>query len=229
MARAERLLELIEVLRRHRRPVTGQMLAAELDVSIRTLYRDIAALQAQGAVIEGAPGLGYILRPGFVLPPLMFSADEIEALVLGSRWVYDRGDAWLATAARNAIAKITAVLPVGRQDDADDTALLVGPGAAAVSIGIDMAVIREAIRAEHKLAIVYRDGDAAETRRTIWPFALGFFERAEIVAVWCELRANFRHFRTDRIVALAPTDIRYPRRRQVLLKEWQAIQGITLQ
>ena len=91
MSRAERLPELIEVLRSHRQPVTGQTLA-QLDISLRTLYRDIAALQGQGAVIKGEPGLGYVLRPGFVLPPLMFSADEIEALVLGSRWVSERGN-----------------------------------------------------------------------------------------------------------------------------------------
>jgi predicted DNA-binding transcriptional regulator YafY len=229
MSRAERLLELIEALRRHRRPVSGRALAAELDISIRTLYRDIATLQAQGAVIEGEPGLGYVLRPGFVLPPLMFSHDEIEALVLGSRWVSDRGDARLAAAARNALAKITAVLPAERRDDVDDATLLVGPGEAVAAVDIDVAAIRQAIRAERKLAIVYRGGDAGETRRTIWPFALGFFDRAEVVVAWCELRMGFRHFRTDRIVMLTPTDIRYPRRRQVLLKEWKAIEGIALQ
>ena len=227
MSRAERLLELIEVLRRHRRPVSGRTLAAELDISIRTLYRDIAALQAQGAVIEGEPGVGYILRPGFVLPPLMFSADEIEALVLGSRWVSDRGDVRLAAAARNALAKITAVLPGDLRNDADDTALLVGPGEAVAASDVDVAAIREAIRSERKLTIVYCDGDATQTQRTIWPFALGFFDHSEIVAAWCELRVGFRHFRTDRIVMLTPTEVRYPRRRQALLNEWKAAAGIS--
>ena len=87
MSRSQRLLDLIQVLRRHRRPVSGHALADELGISIRTLYRDIATLQAQGADIEGEPGLGYILKPGFMLPPLMFSEDEIEAMVLGSRLV----------------------------------------------------------------------------------------------------------------------------------------------
>jgi predicted DNA-binding transcriptional regulator YafY len=229
MSRAERLLELIEVLRRHRRPVSGRTLAAELDISLRTLYRDIAALQSQGAVIEGEPGIGYVLRPGFVLPPLMFSADEIEALVLGSRWVSDRGDTHLAAAARNALAKIAAVLPADLRDDADDTALLVGPGMPVASGAVNVATIRQAIRLERKIAIAYRDGDEAETQRTIWPFALGFFDRAEVVSAWCELRVGFRHFRTDRIVTLTPTDVRYPRRRQALLREWRAAEGITLQ
>src|SRR5579871_5521879 len=104
MSRSERLLELLQALCRRRRPVSGQALAAELGVSIRTLYRDIATLQAQGAQIEGEPGLGYVLRPGYLMPPLMFSEDEIEALVLGSRWVADRGDDRLGDAARNALA-----------------------------------------------------------------------------------------------------------------------------
>ena len=111
MSRAQRLLDLLQLLHRHRRPVTGQSLADELGVSVRTLYRDIATLQAQGAHIEGEPGLGYVLRPGFLLPPLMFSEEELSALVLGMRWVADRGDGPLARAARDATAKIAAVLP----------------------------------------------------------------------------------------------------------------------
>src|SRR5689334_17148542 len=106
MSRVQRLLDLIQILRRHRQPVAGETLASELAISLRTLYRDIATLQAQGARIDGEPGLGYILRPGFMLPPLMFSEEEIEALVLGSRWVAERGDSRLGDAARNALAKI---------------------------------------------------------------------------------------------------------------------------
>jgi len=226
LSRAERLLELIQILRRHRRPVSGRMLAAELGVSLRTLYRDIGALQAQGAGIDGEAGVGYILRPGFMLPPLMFSEDEIEALVLGSRWVADRGDARLGAAARNALAKIAAVLPADLRDELDASALLVGPGAAIAAGDAELAAIREAIRGERKLAIAYLDRDAVETRRTIWPFALGFFDRARVVVAWCELRQAFRHFRTDRIAALTETGSRYPRRRQALLKAWREIEGI---
>src|SRR5215467_1409741 len=128
MSRAERLLDLIQVLRRYRQPVSGQTLADELGVSIRTLYRDIATLQGQGAAIDGEAGLGYILRPGFMLPPLMFTEEEIEALVLGSRWVAERADAPLSKAARNALANIVAVLPDDLRDGADASSLLVGPG-----------------------------------------------------------------------------------------------------
>jgi predicted DNA-binding transcriptional regulator YafY len=149
LSRAGRLLDLIQLLRRHRYPVSGEKLAAELGVSLRTIYRDIGTLQAQGASIDGAPGLGYILRPGFMLPPLIFSEDEIEALVLGSRWVADRADARLGGAARNAVAKIAAVLPAQLRDDLDAAALLVGPGEPIAAGEVELSPIRQAIRSEH--------------------------------------------------------------------------------
>jgi len=224
--RAQRLLDLIQVLRRHRQPVTGAALADDLGVSLRTLYRDIATLQAQGATIDGEPGIGYVLRPGFMLPPLMFSEDEIAALVLGSRWVADRADTPLGAAARNALAKIAAVLPPDLRDDVDASTLLIGPGPVIAAGDTELGTIRRAIRDERKLAIAYRDGQAAASDRVIWPFALAFFDRVRVVVAWCELRRAFRHFRTDRIVALTATGARYPRRRQVLLKEWRAAEGI---
>src|SRR5678815_4120881 len=121
MSRAQRLLDLIQILRRHRQPVAGSALAEELGISLRTLYRDIATLQSQGARIDGEPGLGYILRPGFMLPPLMFSEEEIEALVLGSRWVHQRADRALADAAANVLAKIGAVLPKDLRETLDES------------------------------------------------------------------------------------------------------------
>src|SRR5690349_24260966 len=130
MSRAQRLLDLIQLLRGYRRPVSGADLAEALGISLRTLYRDIETLKAQGAHVDGEPGMGYVLKPGFMLPPLMFSEEEIEALVLGSRWVADRGDSELAEAARNVLAKIGAVLPPDLRHELDSSALLVGPGAA---------------------------------------------------------------------------------------------------
>lgn len=226
MSRAERLLDLIQILRRHRRPVAGQALASELGVSLRTLYRDIVTLQGQGARIDGEPGLGYVLRPGFMLPPLMFSEEEIEALVLGSRWVAERGDTRLAAAARDALAKIAAVLPDDLRDATETSGLLVGPGAPIAAGDAELATLRQAIRGERKVEIAYRDVAGAETRRTIWPFAVGFFDRVRVVVAWCELRQDFRNFRTDRIVALTATTARYPRRRQALLKAWREAEGI---
>ena len=228
MSRTERLLDLIQVLRRHRRPVSGRTLAQELGVSLRTLYRDIATLQGQGARIEGEAGVGYVLRPGFMLPPLMFSDEEIEAVVLGSRWVASRGDARLAAAARNALAKITAVLPEDLRTEAEGSTLLVGPGEPISAGNSELPALRAAIRTEQRLEIDYKDKDDRITLRTIWPFALGFFDKVRVVVAWCEMRNGFRHFRTDRIAGLRPTGQRYPRRRQALLKAWREAEGIRL-
>ncbi|TJV41555.1 MAG: YafY family transcriptional regulator [Mesorhizobium sp.] len=221
MSRSERLLNLIQCLRRHRRPVSGQVLAAELGISIRTLYRDIATLQGQGAPIEGEAGVGYVLKPGFMLPPLMFSDEEIEAIVLGSRWVAKQPDRRLSAAAGNALAKIAAVLPDDLRQDLDASTLLVGPSAAIIE-GIDLGIVRQAIRNERKLGFLYRDAGGAASERVVWPFALGFFDKVRVVVAWCEMRQDFRHFRADRIAELKAIDMRYPRRRQALLKEWRA-------
>ena len=221
MSRAQRLLDLIQVLRRHRHPVSGAVLAEATGVSLRTLYRDIETLKAEGAHIDGEAGVGYVLRPGFMLPPLMFSEEEIEAIVLGSRWVHQRTDKSLADAAANVLAKIGAVLPKDMRETLDDSGLLVAPGEPLSAGDAQLPKIRQAIRSERKIAIAYRDKDGAATRRTIWPFALGFFEKVRVVVGWCELRSDYRHFRTDRIATLTVADKRYPRRRQAMLKEWR--------
>jgi predicted DNA-binding transcriptional regulator YafY len=229
LSRAQRLLDLIQVFRRYRRAVTGAALADELGVSLRTLYRDIEALKAQGAHIDGEPGVGYVLRPGFMLPPLMFTEDEIEALVLGSRWVSERTDNPLGFAARNALAKIAVVLPEDLRDKLDASSLLIGPHE---PIGLgdeELPRIREAIRRERKLTITYTKDEGTPTRRTIWPIALAFFDRIRIVVAWCELRRDFRHFRTDRISGLGLSEARFARRRAVLLKEWRAQEEIRFQ
>ena len=126
MSRAERLLRLMQTLRLHRYPVSGAILAEGAGISLRTLYRDIAALQKQGAHIDGSPGVGYLLRPGFLLPPLMLTLEEIEALVLGSRWVLRNGDSDLHSAAADLLAKIEAVLPAGLRGEIASSGLLVG-------------------------------------------------------------------------------------------------------
>ena len=202
------------------------MLAEALGTSLRTLYRDIETLKAQGAHIDGEPGLGYVLRPGFMLPPLMFSEEEIEAIVLGSRWVADRADAALSTAARSALTKIAAVLPSDLKAGLDTSGLLIGPGLPIATDNAELPLIRSAIRAERKLRISYLDGSGRPSKRVVWPFALGFFDRVRIVVAWCELREGFRHFRADRIGEVQLIDKRYPRRRQVLLKEWRTSEGI---
>jgi predicted DNA-binding transcriptional regulator YafY len=227
MSRSERLFDLLHALRRHRRAVSGKVLADEIGVSIRTLYRDIASLQGLGAAIEGEPGIGYVLKPGFLLPPLMFTPEEIEALVLGSRWVADRADNPLRDAARSALARIAAGLPADLREDLDASALLIGPGTAIPAETVDLALLRRAIRTERKLALAYRDGTGVASERIIWPFALAFFDSVRVLVGWCELRQGFRHFRTDRIASATALGARYPRRRQALLKEWREAEGIT--
>ena len=226
MSRAQRLLDLVQVLRRHRRAVAGAVLADELGVSLRTLYRDIDTLRAQGAPIDGEAGVGYVLRPGFMLPPLMFSEEEIEALVLGSRWVSERADGSLGRAARNVLAKIGAVLPDDLKDSIDASGLLIGPGEPIAAGDAELATIRQAIRSERKMQIAYADEHGSTTNRTVWPIALAFYDRVRVVVAWCELREGYRHFRTDRIAAIDVIPIRFPRRRLSLFKEWRTLRGI---
>jgi predicted DNA-binding transcriptional regulator YafY len=226
MARSERLLALIQVLRRHRRPVSGATLAGELAVSLRTVYRDIHSLVATGAPIEGEAGVGFVLRDGYTLPPLMFSEEEIEAVVLGSRMVAQSADAKLARAARDALAKITAVLPESRRDDVASLGLLSAPRLPAAPDGVDLARLRQAIRGERKIWISYGDEAGNRTDRRVWPIALTFYERVRLLAAWCELRQGFRHFRTDRIAGLSETDERFPRRRRALMREWRRAEGL---
>jgi predicted DNA-binding transcriptional regulator YafY len=206
--------------------VSGAALAEEAGISLRTLYRDIDTLRAQGAHIEGEAGVGYVLRPGFMLPPLMFTEEEIEALVLGSRWVSERADAPLGNAARNALTKIAAVLPEDLKESLDGSNLLIGPGDPIAAGDAELSAIRAAIRSEFKLDIAYADAQGSLTRRTVWPFALAFFDRVRVVVAFCELRQSFRSFRTDRIAELAPTAKRYPRRRQAMFREWKAQKSI---
>ncbi|MFK0380099.1 helix-turn-helix transcriptional regulator [Pandoraea sp. NPDC090278] len=225
MSRTQRLFSLMQLLRRHRYPVPGAALANSLGVSLRTLYRDIAELQSQGAHIEGAPGLGYVLKPGFMLPPLMFSEEEIEAIVLGSRWVAKRTDGALADAAANALAKIAAVLPSDLRTSLEASTLLIGPGDPLPPMIVDLTDIREAIRAERKLHLSYRDEAGRLSERVVWPFALGFFDRVRMILAWCELRDDFRSFRADRIEGMTVTETRYPRGRRTLLKAWRETSG----
>ncbi|NTG50206.1 YafY family transcriptional regulator [Agrobacterium rhizogenes] len=225
MARSERLLTLLQTLRRYRRPVSGAVLAGETGVSLRTLYRDIASLQSQGAMIEGEPGIGYVLKPGFMLPPMMFSQDEIEALVLGSRWVARAADERLAAAGADALAKIAAVLPDDMRETVEQATLVVATRRA-LEDKADLSLMRKAIRSERIVQLTYGDVNGTISTRRIWPFALGYFDEVRMVMGWCELRQDFRHFRADRIVDFAVLETRYPRRRVTLANEWHKQQGM---
>lgn len=220
MSRTTRLFRLIDALRAHRRPVTAQRLAEQLAVSVRTIYRDVQTLVELGAPIDGEAGLGYVLRAGFFLPPLMFSADELEALVLGARWVKRQGDPALAQAADRTLAKIAAAAPKDLRDAMADTGLWAPLFHKEPEPNLVLRPLREAIRREHKLSITYIDEHGASTERVIWPIGLAFLDNRRLVAAWCELRGGFRHFRADRIASFMPLNLRYPQRRSALVKAW---------
>lgn len=197
-----------------------------MKVSERTLYRDIAELVAQGAPIQGEAGIGYVLRPGLFLPPLMLGENEVEAIVLGLRYVDQRGDAVLARAARNALSKIAAVLPATVRETLDNPVVMPGPRGKGFPVdGIDLDALRSAIRRQAKLEIAYRDTRKAPTKRVVWPITIGFPNEARVMLAWCEMRKDYRVFRTDRIVSSREVGERYPGRRSALLRTWMARHG----
>ena len=221
-SRAARLLHLLDALRRRRTAAPGAALAQDLGVSLRTLYRDIATLREQGADIAGDPGVGYLLKPGFMLPPLMFGADELEALLLGARWVSLQPDPELAFAAQSALARVAGTLPTDARLALETSGLMVPRSAPDTAPEPWLPELRRAIRDERKVVLDYGDANGEATRRTVWPFAVGFFQHSRLLAAWCELRRDFRHFRADRVRHLQATDEPLPERRHVLIRRWKA-------
>jgi predicted DNA-binding transcriptional regulator YafY len=221
MRRADRLFQIIQILRRHRKPLTAEAIAVELETSKRSIYRDIATLVAQRVPIRGEAGLGYVLEGGFDMPPLMLTADEIEAAVLGAQWVSNRGDPALARAAQDLIAKIAAAVPERLQPIVLDPASLSTPGRAMPPDQIDIGQIRAAIHSAHKIALDYRDEQDRATQRVVWPVTIGYLETVRMLVGWCELRQDFRHFRTDRIRELTVLDDRIPERPATLRAKWR--------
>lgn len=201
MRRADRLFQIIQILRRSTQPITASRLAAELEVSQRSVYRDIADLMGQRVPIRGEPGIGYALDRDFDMPPLMLTPDELEAAVLGAQWVADRGDAVLARAARDLISKITAAVPERLRPFIAEPSIGAPASQAVAADGLDVVLTRSWIRSGRKIQIRYRDEQSREAERTIWPTIIGYAETVRLLAAWCELRKDFRHFRTDRIVA----------------------------
>lgn len=223
MDKTERLFSIMDALRRHRRPVTAQVLAEEQGVSVRTLYRDIQTLIGLGAPIEGEAGIGYMLRAGFFLPPLVFSAEELEALVLGAQWVMGRSDAPLAGAARNALGKIATASPDDLRDRIVTTGLWAAPQAWTEGSDPNLALVREAMRTERVLHIRYLDEAGQPSERQIWPITLGYYEAKQVIGAWCLLRQDFRTFRVDRVVSATLGTEPFGRRRVLLMKDWEAV------
>jgi len=221
MRRADRLLRVIQLLRRHRRPVTGKHMAEELEVSLRTLYRDIADLITDGVPIRGEAGVGYVLGEGYDLPPLMFKADELEAIMLGLSWVRRRGDLALQRAAEDVVAKILVVLPEPMRGALLDAPLITPPAFNVAPERIDVGLVRKAIRTQNKIHMAYQDERGGETQRMIWPIAISYFDVQRLIVAWCEMRQGFRHFRTDRISEMTVLDEKYRESRLKLLARWK--------
>jgi predicted DNA-binding transcriptional regulator YafY len=221
--RADRLFQIIQILRRSRRPVTADAIAAELETSKRTVYRDIADLVGQRAPIRGEAGVGYVLDDGFDMPPLMLTPDEVEAAVLGAQLVAQRGgDPALARAAEDLVAKIVAVIPDTLRPLALEPATRAPRNWKAPPVdNMDLAAVRQAVRHGRKIVLHYKDEQERQTRRTVWPFAIGYHEAARMIVAWCELRGGFRSFRTDRVEAAEFLDERYPERPAALRARWR--------
>ncbi|MCW3476652.1 helix-turn-helix transcriptional regulator [Limobrevibacterium gyesilva] len=223
MRRADRLFDIIQVLRLARTPITAAAIAAELEVAPRTVYRDIATLQARRVPIEGAAGLGYVLRRGFELPPLMFTDEEAEAIAIGLQLLHRTGDPGLTAAARTVVAKLASVVPEGMRGH-----LVAAPfhvshrGAPAPGI-VDLSEIRSAIRDARKLRIAYVDANNANTSRTVRPIAVEYYVDATLICAWCELRNDYRHFRIDRIGAVRVLAESFADEAQRLMAGWLAL------
>lgn len=222
MARADRLFRLLTAIRMLPQPVTASRLAEETGVSQRSLYRDIAALRAGGALIDGAAGLGYTLTEDPALPPQMFTRLEVEALVLGLAEVRLAGDPALAKAAAAAQAKIIATLPERVQRQAIHSVLQTYRYYKRPPVPPHVALLREAAWDERALDIRYRDNDGQLTNRRIWPLSLVFLDRELICLAWCCLRRDFRRFKIGMMDAVEPTVESFRPRRVALLREFLA-------
>ncbi|MCU0827594.1 MAG: YafY family transcriptional regulator [Tabrizicola sp.] len=223
MRRTDRLFELIQILRDGRLH-TARDMADQLEVSVRTLWRDMATLIASGLPVEGERGVGYILREPVTLPPLTLTPDEVQALTLGLQLVTRGADPSLSRAADSLTAKIAAVLPARAMDGAG-TETWVFPGAEAMAAARHLPGLRRAIRLRERLRLTYRDSEDSLSSRTVRPLVLEFWGRVWTLAAWCETRGDFRSFRVDRIETLAPTGETYPDELGRTLADWRRLNG----
>lgn len=221
MRRADRLFEIIQVLRRSPRPLTAAQIAEQIETSKRTVYRDIASLVGQRVPIRGEAGIGYLLDRGFDLPPLMLTPDEIEATVLGAELVKAHADPALAKAAIDVLTKIAHILPKGLRDIIDEPSVGTTPSRGTRKPeSVDVARLRAWSRQGRKLRIRYVDENGATTGRTVWPFMVGYVLTTRVLIAWCELRRAFRFFRTDRLSEVVFLEEQYPEGRTKLRRRW---------
>lgn len=205
MRRADRLFQIIQMLRRRKGATTARQLAERLSVSERTIYRDMGDLSLSGVPIEAEAGVGYMLRD-YDLPPVMFTEEEIEALVLGARIVQSWTDEQLAAAARGVLEKVEIVLPEALAERMEKSALVAPSEHARVEMSVDFVALRKAIQTKQKIRFQYTDAGGGKTRRTVQPLFLAFYGPVWNVAAWCELREDYRGFRPDRMTDMEVLD-----------------------
>jgi len=221
MRRTERLFQIIQILRSTRSPITGRELAEELEISIRTLYRDMAELTAQRIPITGEAGMGYVLDNGYDMPPLMLTADELEAAALGAAWVASEADPSLARAARDLVSKLSEAIPNELRPIVLDASSKPIVTRSKVSVRFDPALLRHAIRERYRLELAYTDGNGETTQRIVWPLLIAFLDRSRYLVAWCETKNDYRHFKTERVQELKVKSEKYPGRRAALIKGWE--------
>jgi predicted DNA-binding transcriptional regulator YafY len=220
MSRSERLIQVVQYLRSHAPPVRAEDIAEEMNISVRSVYRDIETLRNSGAIIDGEAGFGYTLEEDPALPPMLFSGDEMEALVLGLREVMVVGDPVLAKAAQNALAKVKACLPGRMRQHVDHSILHAKRYHLRPKIKIDISALRSATREERAIEMHYTDANDAQSHRKIYPLALVFMDETLMLLSWCTLRKDFRSFRADRIVSFCESQESFRPKRVALLKRY---------
>ena len=208
MRRADRLFQIVQNLH-HDRVTTAHDLAQELQVSERTIYRDIQDLSLSGVPITGETGVGYRLMPGFHLPPLMFNAEELEALLLGARMVRAWTDKGLAHAAHQALQKIEHVIPEKLKPELDRQDMIVPDFPMDGMAGEQMLIVRQAVKEQCKITFAYTREDGQQSKRTIHPLGLFYWGKVWTLVGWCELRDAFRHFRLDRMTGCEKSDVKF--------------------
>jgi len=215
MPKSDRLFEVIQILRAAGAPLKAADIAQMLEVSKRTIYRDIATLQAMRTPIYGEAGIGYVMRRGYDLPPVNFDVDEAEAITIGLSMIARTGDAQLLKAAKRAARKLSEAAP-------QTETLIASNWGTETSKHVDPYFIRQAIRSETKLQIVYRDAKGMESKRIIWPLILIYYADNTMLVAWCELRKDFRHFRLDRVMKCAAITKQFTGKGSALRATWQA-------
>ena len=220
MRRTERLFQIIQILRANRSPVTGRSLADELEVSLRTLYRDMAELTAQRIPVTGEAGTGYVLGEGYDMPPLMLTADELEAAALGAAWVVSQADPSLANAARDLVSKLSDAIPQELRPIVLEASSRPISTQSKIKERFDGYDLRRAIRERSRLQLTYQDQNEGITTRVVWPILIAYLYANRYIVAWCETRQDYRHFRTDRVHELKVLEDKYPARRAVLIKGW---------